>query len=67
MTRLRRTALSPLAAAVDAGVVTARGAANVLRLVWTIEDIDGRDQPNRDDSVKRSPCTPVGLPLTPPS
>jgi magnesium chelatase family protein len=49
MTRQRRTTLSPLAAAVDAGVVTARGAAHIVRLGWTIADIDGRDQPSRDD------------------
>lgn len=34
---------------VDTGVLSARGFDRILRLAWTIADLDGRDRPRRDD------------------
>jgi magnesium chelatase family protein len=36
-----------LTKAVDRGLLSARGFDRVLRLAWTIADLDGRDRPAR--------------------
>ena len=33
----------------DSGSLSARGFDRVLRLAWTIADLDGRDRPDGDD------------------
>ena len=33
----------------DAGSLSARGFDKILRLAWTIADLDGRDRPGGDD------------------
>jgi magnesium chelatase family protein len=38
-----------LRAALDRGSLSARGFDRVLRLAWTVADLDGRDQPDRSD------------------
>jgi magnesium chelatase family protein len=47
--RLPRTALSKAIESVDKGSMSARGFDRVLRLAWTIADLDGRDRPDRGD------------------
>ena len=48
--RLPRRATPPgCAAALDRGSLSARGFDRVLRLAWTIADLDGRDRPGRAD------------------
>jgi magnesium chelatase family protein len=38
-----------LRSALDRGLLSARGFDRVLRLAWTIADLDGRDRPGRDE------------------
>lgn len=38
-----------LRAALDRGSLSARGLDRILRLAWTVADLDGRDRPDRDD------------------
>ncbi|MEW2380829.1 hypothetical protein AB0873_01850 [Micromonospora sp. NPDC047707] len=38
-----------LRARLDAGSLSARGFDRVLRLAWTVADLDGRDRPDADD------------------
>lgn len=47
--RLPATALEPLRHLLDIGVLSARGYDRVLRLAWTISDLDGRPRPDRAD------------------
>jgi magnesium chelatase family protein len=47
--RLPRTATDELIRRLDQGWLSARGYDRVLRLAWTIVDIDGRSAPDRDD------------------
>jgi magnesium chelatase family protein len=47
--RLPRTATAELTQRVDRGSLSARGYDRVLRLAWSISDLDGRNQPTRDD------------------
>ena len=47
--RLARPVTAALARLLDAGALSARGYDRVLRLAWTIVDIDGRACPTRDD------------------
>jgi magnesium chelatase family protein len=47
--RLPRAATAKLAALVDRGDLSARGYDRVLRIAWTIVDIDGRVSPTADD------------------
>lgn len=46
---LPATDTSALRAALDRGTVSARGFDRVLRLAWTIADLDGRNRPGGDD------------------
>jgi magnesium chelatase family protein len=47
--RLPRRATEGLAQRLDRGAVSARGYDRVLRIAWTIVDLDGRSSPTRDD------------------
>jgi magnesium chelatase family protein len=47
--RLPALALAPLHRALDRGALSARGFDRVLRLAWTIADLDGRDRPGSGD------------------
>lgn len=47
--RLQPKALTALDGALDRGEMTARGYARVLRLAWTLADLDGRDWPDADE------------------
>jgi magnesium chelatase family protein len=47
--RLPAADTAGLRAAVDRGMLSARGFDRVLRLAWTISDIDGRDRPGRGE------------------
>jgi magnesium chelatase family protein len=47
--RLPRTVLQPLTREVDRGSLSARGFDRVVRLAWTIADLDGRDRPQVTD------------------
>jgi magnesium chelatase family protein len=47
--RLPPTATADLQRALDAGSISARGVDRVLRLAWTIADLDGRSRPERGD------------------
>lgn len=38
-----------LRARLDSGALSARGFDRVIRMAWTIADLDGRDRPDRDD------------------
>ena len=44
-----RTATWPLQRALDTGLLSARGYDRVLRVAWTIADLDGRDSPDAGD------------------
>jgi magnesium chelatase family protein len=47
--RLARTTVAALDRALDRGQVTLRGYDRVLRLAWTVADLEGRDVPARAD------------------
>jgi magnesium chelatase family protein len=47
--RLPRTATADLARRLDDGTLSARGYDRVLRLAWSIVDLDGREAPSRAD------------------
>jgi magnesium chelatase family protein len=47
--RLARADLTELRKRLDSGSLSARGFDRVLRLSWTIADLDGRDRPDGDD------------------
>ncbi|HEX6873652.1 MAG TPA: YifB family Mg chelatase-like AAA ATPase [Micromonosporaceae bacterium] len=47
--RLPRTVTAELATRVDRGTLSARGYDRVLRIAWSIVDIDGRTSPSRAD------------------
>jgi magnesium chelatase family protein len=47
--RLPAADTAGLRTAVDRGILSARGFDRVLRLAWTIGDLDGRDRPRRDE------------------
>jgi magnesium chelatase family protein len=47
--RLRPADTAALRAALDRGALSARGFDRVLRLAWTIADLDGRDRPTGAD------------------
>jgi magnesium chelatase family protein len=47
--RLPAPALAPLHRALDCGALSARGFDRVLRIAWTIADLDGRDRPGAGD------------------
>jgi magnesium chelatase family protein len=47
--RLPRTVTWPLQRALDTGLLSARGYDRVLRLAWTIADLDGRNDPDAGD------------------
>jgi magnesium chelatase family protein len=43
------TATQDLRHRIDAGALSARGFVRVLRVAWSVADVAGRTQPNRDD------------------
>lgn len=47
--RLPAAVTAPLRARLDSGSLSARGFDRVLRLAWTIADLDGRDRPDLGD------------------
>jgi magnesium chelatase family protein len=47
--RLPRAVVSEATGYVDRGLLSARGFDRVLRLAWTIADLDGRDRPDQGD------------------
>jgi magnesium chelatase family protein len=47
--RLRAGALAPLRGLLDAGALSARGYDRILRMAWTVADLDGRDRPDEGD------------------
>lgn len=47
--RLPARALTGLRRELDAGLLSARGYDRVLRLAWTVSDLDGRERPAADD------------------
>jgi magnesium chelatase family protein len=47
--RLPRGVTAQLTAEIDRGLLSARGFDRVIRMAWTIADIDGRDRPEADD------------------
>ena len=47
--RLPAQATAELRKRLDSGSLSARGFDRVIRLAWTIADLDGRDRPDRDD------------------
>jgi magnesium chelatase family protein len=47
--RLPAADTAGLHTALDRGILSARGFDRVLRLAWTIGDLDGRDRPRRDE------------------
>ena len=44
-----RGAFAPVERALDCGQISARGAAKVLRVAWTIADLAGKPQPGRPE------------------
>ena len=46
---LPAAALAELGGPLDAGLISARGYDRVLRLAWTVSDLDGRDRPTAAD------------------
>jgi magnesium chelatase family protein len=52
--RLPRPVLAPLRAQLDAGSLSARGYDRVLRLAWSICDLDGRSRPDLGDVCEAS-------------
>ncbi len=38
--------------ALERGTISARGVAKVIRVAWTITDLDGRDRPGKDECDK---------------
>jgi magnesium chelatase family protein len=47
--RLPRSQTAQLRSGLDRGTLSARGFERILRLAWSIADLDGRDRPDRDD------------------
>jgi magnesium chelatase family protein len=47
--RLPAGALAPLHRALDCGSLSARGFDRVLRIAWTVADLDGRGRPGGED------------------
>jgi len=54
--RLPRSVVAPLRRPLESGVLSARGYIRVLRLAWTIADLDGRERPDSADV-----CEALGL------
>lgn len=52
--RLPATALAGLRRDLDAGLLSARGYDRVLRLAWTVSDLDGRGRPTAEDVYEAS-------------
>src|SRR5690606_5544900 len=50
--RLPATALAGLRRDLDAGLLSARGYDRVLRLAWTVSDLDGRQRPTAEDAYE---------------
>jgi magnesium chelatase family protein len=50
--RLPRSGTRPLAQALDRGHLSARGYDRVIKVAWTIADLDGRDRPGLPDLVE---------------
>jgi magnesium chelatase family protein len=47
--RLPARALAPLRRLLDTGALSARGYDRIIRMAWTISDLDSRDRPDVDD------------------
>jgi magnesium chelatase family protein len=47
--RLPATVLAPLRRELDTGALSARGYDRILKMAWTVADLDGRDRPDRGD------------------
>ncbi len=47
--RLSRASTVEIGRSVDRGTLSARGFDRVLRIAWTVADLDGRDQPDQGD------------------
>jgi magnesium chelatase family protein len=47
--KLSRAVLAPLTSEVDRGLLSARGFNRVVRVAWTIADLDGRSRPDQGD------------------
>jgi magnesium chelatase family protein len=47
--RIDSAALRSVERALDTGLLTARGVDRVLRVAWTLADLDGRDRPGIDE------------------
>ena len=47
--RLPARILAPLRRALDTGALSARGYDRIIRLAWTVADLDGRDRPDAGD------------------
>lgn len=47
--RLPASATKQLTDEIDMGLLSARGFDRVIRMAWTISDLDGRDRPGRED------------------
>jgi magnesium chelatase family protein len=50
--RLPRATTDELTRRVDRGLLSARGFDRVLRVAWSISDLDGRDTPSRSDVIE---------------
>jgi magnesium chelatase family protein len=59
--RLRPKPLAALDHAMEIGQVTARGADKIIRVSWTIADLEGRPMPTADD-VNEALCLWTGVP-----